>query len=148
MSYDPSSAATSGPYAGALNSYVREELNYTSDLPYEILAHLYESWDYGKHQNKFVDMSETLRSAMTQNPFLKVIIANGYFDLATPFSATEYTVDHLALEPELRGNVQMTYYEAGHMMYVHGPSLAKLAGDLRGYLQGVVAHVAPENAPD
>ena len=140
-SYDPSSAATTGPYAGALNSYVREELNFTSDLPYEVLARLYDSWDYGKHQNKFVDMSETLRSAMTQNPAMQVIIANGYFDLATPYSATEYTVNHLALEPELRDNVQMTYYEAGHMMYVHDPSLAKLAADLRGYLQRVLAAV-------
>lgn len=138
-SYDPSSAATLGPYAGTLNAYVREELNFTSDLPYEILARLYDSWDYGKHQNKYVDVSETLRSAMTQNPFLKVIIANGYFDLATPYSATEYTVNHLALESHLRPNIQMTYYEAGHMMYVHEPSLAQLAADLRGFLQGVVA---------
>lgn len=139
LSYDPSSAATFGPYAGALNSYVREELNFTSDLPYEVLANLWESWDYSKHQNKFVDMSETLRSAMTQNPFLKVIIANGYFDLATPYSATEYTVSHLALEPELRGNVQMTYYEAGHMMYVHESSLRQLADDLHQYLRQVLA---------
>jgi carboxypeptidase C (cathepsin A) len=138
-SYDPSSAATFGPYAGTLNAYVREELNFTSDLPYEILARLYETWDYGKHQNKFVDMSETLRAAMTQNPFLKVIIANGYFDLATPYSATEYTVNHLALEPQLRSNVQMTYYEAGHMMYVHEPSLAQLAADLRAFVQETLA---------
>ena len=80
-------------------------------------------------------MSETLRAAMTQNPYIKVIIANGYFDLATPFSATEYTVNHLGLEPHLRPNVQMTYYEAGHMMYVHDPSLRQLAADLRQFVQ-------------
>ncbi len=135
MTYDPSSAATFGPYAGTLNAYVRDELNFNSDLPYQVLAHLYETWDYSKHQNKYVDMSETLRAAMTQNPYLKVIIANGYFDLATPFSATEYTVNHLALEPHLRGNVQMTYYAAGHMMYVHDPSLRQLAADLRQFVQ-------------
>jgi carboxypeptidase C (cathepsin A) len=134
MDIDPSYAATYGPYAGALNAYVREELNFSSDLPYEVLAHLYETWDYSKHQNKFVDTSETLRAAMTQNPHLKVIIANGYFDLATPYSATEYTVNHLALEPHLRGNLQMTYYEAGHMMYVHAPSLRALADDLRNFI--------------
>ena len=78
---------------------MRDELNFESDLPYEVLAHLYETWDYGKHQNKYVDVGETLRKAMTQNPYLKVIVANGYFDLATPFSATEYTVNHLALDP-------------------------------------------------
>ena len=135
MTYDPSSAATYGPYAGMLNAYVRDELNFNSDLPYQVLAHLYETWDYSKHQNKYVDMSETLRAAMTQNPFLKVIIANGYFDLATPFSATEYTVNHLALEPHLRGSVQMAYYAAGHMMYVHDPSLRQLAADLRQFVQ-------------
>ena len=135
MTYDPSSAATYGPYAGTLNAYVRDELNFNSDLPYQVLAHLYETWDYSKHQNKYVDMSETLRVAMTQNPYLKVIIANGYFDLATPFSATEYTVNHLALEPRLRGNVQMAYYAAGHMMYVHDPSLRQLAADLRQFVQ-------------
>jgi carboxypeptidase C (cathepsin A) len=135
MGYDPSSAATFGPYAGALNAYVRDELNFSSDLPYEVLAHLYETWDYSKHQNKYVDMSETLRAAITQNPFLKVIIANGYYDLATPYSATEYTVNHLGLEPHLRGNLQMTYYDAGHMMYVHDPSLRQLASDLREFVQ-------------
>jgi carboxypeptidase C (cathepsin A) len=138
MGLDPSSAATFGPYAGALNAYVREELGFSSDLPYEVLAHLYETWDYSKHQNKYVDTSETLRAAMTQNPFLKVIIANGYFDLATPYSATEYTVNHLALEPHLRGNLQMTYYAAGHMMYVHEPSLRTLSEDLRNFIAAVV----------
>jgi carboxypeptidase C (cathepsin A) len=135
IAYDPSSAATYGPYAGALNAYVRDELNFSSDLPYEVLAHLYETWDYSKHQNKYVDMSETLRAAITQNPYLKVIIANGYFDLATPFSATEYTVNHLGLEPHMRSNLQMTYYHAGHMMYVHDPSLHQLAQDLRQFVQ-------------
>jgi carboxypeptidase C (cathepsin A) len=135
IAYDPSSAATYGPYAGALNAYVRDELNFNSDLPYEVLAHLYETWDYGKHQNKYVDMSETLRAAIAQNPYLKVIIANGYFDLATPYSATEYTVNHLGLEPHLRSNLQMTYYHAGHMMYVHDPSLRQLAQDLRQFVQ-------------
>jgi carboxypeptidase C (cathepsin A) len=138
ITYDPSSAATYGPYAGTLNAYVRDELNFGSDLAYEVLAHLYETWDYGKHQNKYVDMSETLRAAMTQNPYLKVIIANGYFDLATPYSATEYTVNHLGLEPHLRGNLQMTYYQAGHMMYVHDPSLRQLADDLRQFVQQCV----------
>ncbi len=138
ISYDPSMAATLGPYAGAFNSYVREELGFASDLPYTVLARLYESWDYSKHQNKFLDMSESLRAAMTQNPFLRVIIANGYFDLATPYSATEYTVNHLALEPALRSNLQMTYYEAGHMMYVHEPSLRRLADDLRAFVTGAL----------
>ncbi|MFO7632623.1 MAG: hypothetical protein R6W76_08800, partial [Caldilinea sp.] len=123
---DPSYTAIQGAYSSAMNAYVREELGFENDLPYAVLTGLYEKWDYSKHQNKFVDVAETLRAAMTQNPFLRVFIANGYYDLATPFFATEYTVNHLQLEPELRSHVHMAYYEAGHMMYVHAQSLAKL----------------------
>lgn len=132
---DPSYAAILGAYTGAMNDYVRRDLRFESDLPYEVLTGLYERWDYGKHQNRYVDVSETLRSAISQNPFLKVIIANGYYDLATPYFATEYTVNHLALAPDLRANVSLTYYEAGHMMYVHEPSLAQLRADLVAFLR-------------
>ena len=76
-----------------------------------------------------------MRAAISQNPFLKVIIANGYYDLATPYFATEYTVNHLALAPELQLNLTLTYYEAGHMMYVHEPSLAQLRADLVAFLR-------------
>ena len=132
---DPSYAAILGAYTGAMNEYVRHDLRFESDLPYEVLTGLYERWDYSKHQNRYVDVSETLRAAISQNPFLKVIIANGYYDLATPYFATEYTVNHLALAPELRANITLTYYEAGHMMYVHGPSLAQLRADLVAFLR-------------
>ncbi|MBK8049008.1 MAG: peptidase S10 [Anaerolineales bacterium] len=138
FSYDPSYAAIQGPYAGAFNAYVCENLNFTSDLPYELLAGLYETWDYGKHQNKYVDVAETLRAAMTQNPFLRVFIANGYFDFATPYFATEYTVNHLHLDPALRDNIELGYYQAGHMMYVHQPSLAALRADLAAFLQQAI----------
>jgi len=139
IQYDPSYAVIQGPYSATLNDYVRSELNFTSDLPYEILSNLYESWDYSKHQNQFVDVAETLRAAMTQNPSLKVIVANGYYDLATPYFATEYTVNHLGLDPSLRDHVTMTYYAAGHMMYVHEPSLAGLNQDLAAFVRASVA---------
>jgi carboxypeptidase C (cathepsin A) len=80
-------------------------------------------------------VGETLRQAMTYNPYLKVFVANGYFDLGTPYSATEYTFDHLGLDESLRGNVSMGYYEAGHMMYIHLPSLAALKSDLAKFIQ-------------
>jgi len=134
MEYDPSYAAIQGSYTATLNDYVRGKLNFASDLPYEILTGLYETWDYSKHQNQFVNVAETLRSAMSKNPFLKVLIANGYYDLATPYFATRYTFDHLALDPGLRANISMTYYPAGHMMYVHEASLAQLGEDLRGFV--------------
>lgn len=135
FSHDPSYSAIQGPYTGAFNAYVREELNFTNDLPYEILTGLYEKWDYSKYQNEFLDMSETLRAAMTQNPSLRVIIASGYYDFATPYFATVYTVDHMALEPALRANLRLTYYAAGHMMYVHEPSLVQLRADLAAFLR-------------
>ena len=136
--YDPSYSAIQGPYSATLNDYVRNELGYESDLPYEILANLYESWDYSKYQNEFVNVAEKLRTAMTQNPFLKVIVANGYYDFATPYFGTEYTFNHLGLDESLRKNVSMTYYEAGHMMYVHEASLARLVGDLVGFVRSAM----------
>jgi carboxypeptidase C (cathepsin A) len=133
--YDPSMSNIMGPYTAALNDYVRGELNFESDLPYEILNPKVWPWNYSDFENRYVNVAETLRSAMTVNPFLKVFIANGFYDLATPFYATEYTVHHLALDPSLQRNIVMKYYEAGHMMYIHLPSLAQMREDLVQFLQ-------------
>lgn len=132
--YDPSMAAIMGPYTAVFNDYVRRDLKFESDLPYEILTGRVSPWNYEPHQNEFVNVAETLRKAITGNPFLKVFVANGYYDLATPFLATEYTFNHIDLPPELQGNLSMAYYKAGHMMYVHHPSLAKLKQDLAKWL--------------
>lgn len=133
--YDPSYAIIQGAYAAALNDYIRRELQFTSDLPYEVLTSLHETWDYSAFQNQYVNVAETLRAAMCQNPYLKVFIANGYYDFATPYFATEYTFNHLELDAELQSNISMTYYEAGHMMYVHEPSLAQLKTNLAAFIQ-------------
>src|SRR5699024_879610 len=101
-----------------LNDYLRSELEFESDLPYEIIAELYRSWKFTEFENRYVNTAETLRQAMSMNPNLKVHVASGYYDLATPYFATEYTLDHLGIEPELRSNISTSYYEAGHMMYV------------------------------
>lgn len=126
---DPSYAAIQGPYTATLNHYVRSELGYESDLPYEILTSRVWPWNFGS-RNGYVNVGETLRQAMSRNTHLKVFVANGYYDLATPYFATEYTFEHLGLEPALQDNVSMGYYESGHMMYIHGPSLVELRGDL------------------
>lgn len=136
--YDPSYAIIQGPYAAALNDYVRRELQFESDLPYEVLADLYKTWDYSTFQNQYVNVAETLRAALCQNSFLKVFVANGYYDFATPYFATEYTFDHLELDPALQSNISMGYYEAGHMMYVHQPSLAQLKADLAAFIRGTI----------
>jgi len=132
--FDPSIAAITGPYTAALNDYVRSELSFESDLPYEILSERVYPWSYAEFENAYVDVAKTLRMAMTTNPSLKVYVANGYFDLATPYFATEYTFNHLGLDASLQANIRMGFFEAGHMMYVHMPSLAKLRGELLDFL--------------
>jgi carboxypeptidase C (cathepsin A) len=134
--YDPSLSAIMGPYTGALNDYVRRELNYKSDLPYEILTNKVRPWSFAEHENQYVYVAETLRQAMTVNPALRVHVANGYFDLATPYLATEYTFSHLMLDESLMHNLSMSYYEAGHMMYLHLPSLEKLKQELASFIAG------------
>lgn len=124
--YDPSYATIQGPYTATFNHYVRHELGFESDLSYEVLTGLYAKWSYKEFENQYVNVAETLRKAVSTNPHLKVHVASGYYDLATPYFATEYTLSHLGLSPELRGNISASYYEAGHMMYVHEASLEKL----------------------
>jgi len=128
--FDPSMAAIRGPYTATLNHYVRAELGFESDLPYEILTGRVYPWSYAEAENRYVNVADDLREAMTQNPALKVYVANGRYDLATPYFATEYTFDHLGLDPELRGNVTMGDFAAGHMMYIHEPSLVQLRDEL------------------
>jgi len=133
--FDPSIAAIIGPYSGMLNDYVRNDLKFDSDLPYEVLTGRVRPWNYAPYENRYVNVAETLRGAMTQNPFLHVFVAKGYYDLATPFFAADYTFDHLGLDPTLRGHLSGAYYEAGHMMYVHPPSLAKLKTDIALFIK-------------
>ncbi len=133
--YDPSMAAIVGPYTATFNDYVRGDLKFESDLPYEFLTGRVRPWNYEPYENRYVNVANTLRSAMTENPFLKVYVAKGYYDLATPFVAAEYTFDHLGLDPTLRGHLTGGYYEAGHMMYVHQPSLVKLEKELKEFIR-------------
>ena len=114
---------------------MRGELKFESDLFYEYLTGRVRPWNYQPYENRYVNVAETLRSAMTQNPFLRVFVGKGYYDLATPFYAAEYTFDHLSLDESLRGHLSGGYYQAGHMMYVHLPSLTKLKLDLAHFIQ-------------
>ena len=136
--YDPSGTVTQGAYTANLNDYVRGELEFESDLPYEILSRRVHPWDYSGHQNQYVNVADTLRKAMTVNPALKVFVANGYYDLATPFLASEYTFSHLGLDPSLQDNITMAYYNAGHMMYIDQAELQQMKKDLDAYLDAVL----------
>ena len=135
---DPSMDAIIGPYTAALYDYVRNELKFESDLPYEIINSQVWPWSYANHENRYVNVAETLRHAMCVNPHLKVHVANGFYDLATPYFATRYTFNRLGLEKELQSHISMSYYEAGHMMYVHLPSIKQLKQDLAGFIQSAI----------
>ncbi|MCC9640837.1 peptidase S10 [Rhodopirellula sp. JC740] len=128
--FDASGAAIFGPFTACLNDYMRRDLNYKDRRVYEILTGNVHPWSYRPFEGRYVDASETLRGAMTANPSLKLFVACGYYDLATPHFAMEYTLDHLGLSQDRRDNVTVKHYEGGHMMYVHGPSLEKLREDL------------------
>ena len=135
FSYDPSYSAVSGLFNGALNEYMRKDLNYKSDLPHEALTNV---WPWSLPENSYLDVSETLRSAMTQNPNLKVMVCCGYYDLATPFYNAEYAVDHMGLRADVRNNIILTYYNAGHMMYVTKDDDAKLKADAVKFYQSAI----------
>jgi len=134
--YDPLFAQINGPYTATFNDYIRSELKFETDMSYEILSDkVWRNWSYDYFENQYVNVAETLRAAMTFNKYLKVFVANGYYDLGTPYFATEYTFDHLGLDASLQKNVRMGYYEAGHMMYVHIPSLKTLKNDLSKFIK-------------
>jgi len=130
---DPSVFVVTGPLVATWNDYVRNELKYETETPYEILsAKVNELWDWGSGTGGlgYLDVAKILQQAMSENKFLKVFIASGYYDLDTSYFATKYTVNHLGLDPSLRNNITLAYYDAGHQMYTHLPSLKKLTTDV------------------
>ena len=136
--YDPSYAAVQGAFTAAFNEYARNELKYDNDVTYEILTGKVQPWDFGDAKNRYLNVAPTLQKAMTQNRDLRVFVANGRYDLATPFLATEYTFNHLGLEPALRDHVTMGYYDAGHMMYVRPSEHMKLKKDLAAFYRSAL----------
>ncbi|MEO8453214.1 MAG: peptidase S10, partial [Gemmatimonadota bacterium] len=133
--FDPSMAAIRPPFTAAFNDYVRRELGYQSDLEYYILGGgIGSQWDFGS-DNQYIDVGETLRSAFAKNPHMRLFVAFGYYDAATPYFAAEYSINHLRLDPTLRNRITRAYFEAGHMMYIHLPSLARLRQDVGGFVQ-------------
>jgi carboxypeptidase C (cathepsin A) len=127
-SYDPSYTAVQGAYTGAFNDYVRRALRYENDGRYEILTGRVHPWTFPAN-NAYVNVGDRLRDALTRNPGLRVLVCSGYYDLATPYFAADYTVSHLGLDAERRARVTQAYYEAGHMMYLRRADLLKLKQD-------------------
>jgi carboxypeptidase C (cathepsin A) len=133
-SSDPSINAIVGPYTAALNHYVREELGYASDLPYEILTDRVYPWSFKEFENQHVHVLDQLADAMRANPHMRVHVACGYHDAATPYFAAEHTFAHLAVPAELAANIEFSYHEAGHMMYLHEPSRQAQSAQLAAFV--------------
>ena len=136
--FDPSMDAIRGEYTAVLNDYVRRDLKFESDLPYEILTDRVRPWSYDRNNNRYVDVGETLRGALGENPYLRVFIANGYYDLATPFAATKYTFARMQIDPELRGHVSMDFFKAGHMMYIDRHEHGRLKKDVEEFMKASI----------
>jgi carboxypeptidase C (cathepsin A) len=129
VEYDASEASYEGAYSAMFHDYVRRELKWTSDLYYTITA-MVQPWDRGQPGQP----AEALRSALTQQAYLKVLVVCGYYDFATPFNGIEETVSHMNLEPPIRKNIGFAYYESGHMVYIDKKAREKLHKDVAEFI--------------
>jgi carboxypeptidase C (cathepsin A) len=141
---DPSVFLVTGLLMATWNDYVRGDLKYETDLPYEILSmKANKSWNWSSATGGlgYVNVVDTLHQAMSENQYLKVLIASGYYDLDTPYFASKYAANHLGLDPKLRKNLTLTFYEAGHQMYTHLPALKKLKTDVEDFFQKAIPKI-------
>jgi carboxypeptidase C (cathepsin A) len=131
---DPMLANLIGAYAAGINRLLKDTLKFDSDAPYVVHAPIWDKWTWKDFANKYVNVGDCLRRAMHANPHMRVYVASGYYDLGTPHAAGDYTLSHLRLREHLRKNVHVSYFESGHMMYIHRPSLARMAAELKAFV--------------
>ncbi len=124
-----------GAYAAGINRWLRSALKFESDAPYVVHAPLWQKWKWKDFENKYANVGASLRRAMQANPHMRVYVASGFYDLATPHAAADYTLSHLGLRDAQASNISVNYFEAGHMMYIHQPSLARMAQQLRAFVK-------------
>lgn len=136
MSDDPSISRVIGAYAASFNHYVRAELGYENDLPYELIHEdTFKAWSYSDFEGRSVSVVDSVSAAMRANPHLQVHVAFGHYDGATAYFAAEHVLAHLQIPEELRDNIDTAYYPAGHMMYVHEPTRVQQAKDLAKFVK-------------
>jgi carboxypeptidase C (cathepsin A) len=132
---DAAMSGLTGAYAAGIQRVLRERLQWTEDAPYVVLAHIWDKWKWKEFENRYVNVGDSLRGAMHANPHLRVYVASGLYDLGTPHAAGDWTLAHLGVREPLRGNIRVSYFEAGHMMYIHAPSLERMAAELRDFVR-------------
>jgi carboxypeptidase C (cathepsin A) len=141
--WDPTDSAIDAPYTTAINQYLRTDLKYDTPLTYRAgvydIIHAAGDWDFSHKHRQPTNTAPDLADAMTQNPSLHVFSANGYYDFATPYFATVYTLKHLNLAPALQKNISYGFYQSGHMVYLSEPALTQFKRDLAGWYDAALA---------
>ena len=133
---EPDMLLTIGPYVGALNNHLRRDLKYESDLPYRFFSpEANSSWNYGSAENGYPTVTDSLATLISMFKYFKVFIGRGYYDLDIGYFAAPYDISHLGLPPELRSNIILRFYDAGHQIYVHLPSLKRLKEDVADFIK-------------
>lgn len=133
--FDPSLSRILPVYTATFNQYAAHELGYRSDLKYEVLSSRVWPWNFDDAGQGYADTGVALNAAMVRNPSMKILVASGYFDLATPFFATDYTLSRMDLPAELRKNIQERYFPAGHMVYHDPASRQSLHDSIAQFIQ-------------
>lgn len=145
--FDPTSAETGPPFTSVFNEYIRRELNYRTDMPYYVMAH--EAWgpafdwNWGSAVKGFPDTASALRAAMVKDPYLKVRVLEGYYDLATPYYAADYTMNHLDLSTPYHNNISYARFASGHMVYLDSDSLKQMKENVAAFIQETGSGVQP-----
>ncbi|MGZ4788469.1 MAG: S10 family peptidase [Terriglobales bacterium] len=137
--YDPSGSASMPPFTSTFYEYIRRDLNYKTDMPYIVLSReANQNWEWGKGIEGMPDTATDLRAAMVKDPYLKVLVMEGYYDLATPYFASSYTMEHMDLSDQYRKNISFATYQAGHMVYMKQSELQKMKHDVVSFVDATL----------
>jgi carboxypeptidase C (cathepsin A) len=140
--FDPTGSATLPPYTSVFNNYLRADLGYKTDTPYLVFAYDqpgFAKWDWGSAETGFPNTGTGLRAAIVKNPYLKILVMEGYYDLATPYYAANYTINHLDIGESFRKNISYATYESGHMVYIDQSQHVKMKKDLINFMDKALA---------